>query len=62
MPASFQGVMKLSPLHWCLESFYGLFLEGGTFSDILMDVLPLIFIIIILQTTVFIGLKKKNLI
>jgi ABC-2 type transport system permease protein len=62
MPDSFQGIMKVSPLHWCLESFYGLFLEGGSFSDILMDVLPLIFIIIVLQTTVFIGLKKKNLI
>jgi ABC-2 type transport system permease protein len=62
MPSSFQGIMMVSPLHWCLESFYGLFLEGGKFSDILMDVLPLIFIIIVLQITVMVGLKKKNLI
>jgi ABC-2 type transport system permease protein len=26
MPDSFQFVMKLSPLHWCLEAYYGLFL------------------------------------
>jgi ABC-2 type transport system permease protein len=62
MPSAFQGIMKISPLHWCLESFYGLFLEGEKFSDILMDVLPLIFIIIVLQITVMLGLKKKNLI
>ena len=28
MPQSFHLVMKLSPLHWCLEAYYGLFLEG----------------------------------
>jgi ABC-2 type transport system permease protein len=28
MPASFRIAMKMSPLHWCLEAYYGLFLEG----------------------------------
>ncbi|MEP6628520.1 MAG: ABC transporter permease, partial [Ginsengibacter sp.] len=40
MPASFKTVMNLSPMHWCLESFYGLFLEGGKLKDVLINILP----------------------
>jgi len=29
MPDSFRTVLAASPLHWCLEAYYGLFLEGG---------------------------------
>ena len=62
MPASFQFVMKLSPLHWCLESYYGLFLEGGKLKDILTNILPLSTIAILLQLIAIIGLKRKKLI
>ena len=62
MPESFQNVLMLSPLHWCLEAFYGLFLEGGTLRDILMNILPLFAIIIIIQLITLWGLKRKNLI
>jgi ABC-2 type transport system permease protein len=62
MPDSFQHIIKLSPLHWCLEAFYGLFLERGKLSDILLSIIPLLVITILLQLIVFIGLKKKNLI
>ncbi|MCX6204800.1 MAG: ABC transporter permease [Bacteroidetes bacterium] len=62
MPESFQQIMKLSPLHWCLEAFYGLFLERGKLSDILLSIIPLLAITILFQLIVFIGLKKKNLI
>jgi len=62
MPESFQNILILSPLHWCLEAFYGLFLEGGSLRDILMNILPLFAIIIIIQLITLWGLKRKNLI
>jgi len=62
MPGSFKFVMQLSPLHWCLQLYYNLFLEGGKLSDVLINVLPLLLIIILLQLVTFAGLKRKNLI
>jgi len=62
MPASFQLIMRLSPLHWCLEAYYGLFLEGGTLKDILMNIIPLLVITVVLQLIAIYGLKRKNLI
>jgi ABC-2 type transport system permease protein len=62
MPQSFAVVMKLSPLYWCLESYYGLFLERGNFWDVLENTLPLVGFIITIQGITIIGLKKKNLI
>ncbi|MES2775867.1 MAG: ABC transporter permease [Bacteroidota bacterium] len=62
MPASFQQVIKLSPLHWCLEAYYGLFLEGGKLKDILLNILPLLGITILIQLIALLGLKRKNLI
>ncbi|MEO6723569.1 MAG: ABC transporter permease [Ferruginibacter sp.] len=62
MPASFQVLLRLSPLHWCLEAFYGLFLEGGKLKDILINILPLFAITVIFQLIALAGLKTKNLI
>ncbi len=62
MPQSFQFVMKLSPLHWCLEAYYGLFLEGGKLKDVMINVLPLVGITLFIQLLVLIGLKSKKLI
>ncbi|MEO5683489.1 MAG: ABC transporter permease [Chitinophagaceae bacterium] len=62
MPASFQGVMKLSPLHWCLEAYYGLFLEGGKLKDVLLNILPLLGITLLVQVLTLYTLKRKNLI
>jgi ABC-2 type transport system permease protein len=62
MPDSFKMIIKLSPLHWCLEAFYGLFLEGGNLKDIIMNLLPLLAITFVFQLITFWGLKKKNLI
>jgi len=49
-------------LHWCLEAYYGLFLEGGTLKDILMNIIPLLVITVVLQLIAIYGLKRKNLI
>ena len=62
MPESFTTVIKLSPLHWCQEAFYGLFLEGGKFKDVLPNILTLVIIIVSLQFITFFGLKVKKLI
>lgn len=62
MPSSFRFIMQLSPLHWCLEAFYGLFLEGGKLKDILLNILPLLAITVLLQLLAVYGLKRKNLI
>ena len=62
MPDSFSVIMKLSPLHWGLEAFYGLFLEGGNLKDIMTNLLPLLVITLIFQIITLWGLKKKNLI
>ena len=62
MPESFEFVMKLSPLHWCLESYYVLFLEQGKFSDLLTSVIPLMIFIIVVQCIAWYSLKRKNLI
>lgn len=62
MPSSFQFVMRLSPLHWCLEAYYGLFLEGGNLKDIFANIIPLLVITILLQFLSLYGLKRKNLI
>lgn len=62
MPPSFQLIMRLSPLHWCLEAYYGLFLEGGKLQDIIMNIIPLLVITLLLQIIAFYGLKRKNLI
>ena len=62
MPESFKTVMKLSPLHWCLEAYYGLFLEAGKLKDVLVNVIPLLLIPLIIHGIIFLGLKVKNLI
>ena len=62
MPSSFQLIIKLSPLHWCLEAYYGLFLEGGKLKDTIVNILPLLGITILIQLISLYGLKRKNLI
>ena len=62
MPANFHKIIQLSPLHWALEAYYGLFLEGGKLRDIWLNILSLILISILIQVFTFYGLKKKNLI
>jgi len=62
MPDSFQLIIKLSPLHWCLEAYYGLFLEGGTLQDVFASIIPLIVIAILIQLLTVWGLKRKKLI
>lgn len=61
MPDSMQGIMRISPLHWCLEAFYGLFLEGGKLKDILFILLPTFFMICLFQLIAFLGMKQQKI-
>ena len=58
----FRTAMKFSPLHWCLDAYYGLFLEGGKLKDVWSNVLSLVLIIAGLQGIALWGLRRKNLI
>lgn len=62
MPPSFQLIMKFSPLHWCLEAYYNLFLEGGKLGDTWSNMIPLLVITVLFQIFALYGLKRKNLI
>ena len=62
MPGSFKTAMEISPLHWCLEAFYGLFLEGGKVKDVLINILHLFVLTVLIQALTFLGLKMKKLI
>ncbi|HWZ35104.1 MAG TPA: ABC transporter permease [Mucilaginibacter sp.] len=61
-----QGLAKtltnISPMHWCLEAYYSLFLENGTLKDILNNIGSLFIITVIIQIVTYLGLKRKNLI
>lgn len=62
MDTSLKGFSNFSPMHWCLQAYYGLFLEGGKLSDVFTYLIPLVLITLALQLITFLGLKRKNLI
>lgn len=62
MPESFRIFTAISPLHWCLEAYYDLFLASGTLGDLWSNLWPILAITLFLQVIAFVGLKKKNLI
>jgi ABC-2 type transport system permease protein len=62
LPPSLQHGMILSPMYWCLRSFYVLFLEHGQLKDIFISAIPILVIIAFLQAMAWIGLKQKRLI
>lgn len=62
MPGHLLKLLKISPLHWALEAYYGLFLVGGKLSDIWLNILSLLGITILIQLFTLYGLKRKNLI
>jgi ABC-2 type transport system permease protein len=62
MPGSFRLISNISPMHWGLEAYYSLFLEGGGFPTVWANILPLVLITAGLQGLSYWGLKRKNLI
>ncbi|HWZ04229.1 MAG TPA: ABC transporter permease [Mucilaginibacter sp.] len=62
MQGFFKSAANISPMHWCLQAYYTLFLEGGKLKDIVNNIVPLFIITIVLQLITILGLKRKNLI
>lgn len=62
MDTSLKTFANVSPMHWCLQAYYGLFLEGGRLRDVIGNIIPLIGITLVFQFVTFLGLKRKNLI
>lgn len=62
MPESFRIFTSISPLYWCLQSYYELFLASGRLADIWASLLPVVLITVVLQALAFAGLKWKNLV
>ena len=61
MPHSFQFLLNISPMHWCLQSYYNIFLEGAPLSAVLKNIIPTLLISIFLQIISLWQLKNKNL-
>jgi ABC-2 type transport system permease protein len=53
---------NFSPMHWALQAYYSLFLEGGKLKDVVNNIIPLFIITVVLQLITFWGLKRKKLI
>ena len=62
MPSGMKPILNFSPLHWCLEAYYGLFLEGGGMAELAGYAAPILVIILILQGLILWGLKRTRLI
>lgn len=62
MPMYLQVISYFSPMHWCLEGFYILFLKGGSWVQ-LFPVIGFLFIfIVVCQITTYAKLKLEKLI
>ncbi len=61
MPNSFAWIQKISPLHYGIEAYYGIFLRNLSASRLIINILPLFAFILLFQVGIFIGLKRKNL-
>ena len=62
MPNYMQLISNISPLHWCLEGFYTIFLKQGSWSELGSVVLYLITFITICQLLIYLKLKTNKLI
>lgn len=60
MPSFMQIIGNISPLHWCLEGFYTLFLKGGDWYLLTPTILFLILFILACQILIYSKLKIQN--
>ncbi|MDB5122901.1 MAG: transporter permease [Mucilaginibacter sp.] len=62
MQGMFKSAADISPMHWAIQAYYSLFLEGGKLGDVVNNIIPLLLITLVLQFITFLGLRRKNLI
>lgn len=61
MPEALHLLMKTSPLHWCMEAYNTLFLEGGYIGNVLRSLLPILLIVVLMQAIALLRLKRERL-
>lgn len=62
MPTYMQQLSLISPLNWCLEGFYVLFLKGGLWSELQPVILGLSVFIACCLLLTYIKLKKEKIV
>ena len=62
MPEYLQFISNFSPLHWCLEGFYILFLKGGNWAELFKIILPLFIFIVCCQLITYLKLRVEKII
>lgn len=60
MPEYLQSIGMISPLHWCIEGFYSLFLKNGAWSELSGTIIYLLLFTFICQLLTFIKLRIQN--
>ncbi len=60
MPDYLQEIGKISPLYWCLDGFYTLFLKNGNWSELSGPIIYLIMFTFVCQLLTFIKLRIQN--
>ncbi len=61
MPPLLKLLSNISPLHWCIELFYSVFLKGGTFANLISPSLVLIGMNVVFFLLVYLKLRKLNI-
>jgi ABC-2 type transport system permease protein len=62
MPEYMKIISQFSPLHWCIEAFYVLFLRGGGWANLFKPLYILVIFALFCQIITFIKLKQDKLI
>jgi hypothetical protein len=60
MPDYMQSIGNISPLKWCLEGYYTLFLKNGAWSELIGTITFLFLFTVICQLLIFIKLRIQN--
>lgn len=62
MPEYMKVISQFSPLHWCIEAFYVLFLRGGDWTNLFKPLYILVIFALFCQIITFVKLKQDKLI
>ena len=60
MPEYMRNIGMISPLHWCIEGYYSLFLKNGEWNELTGTLIYLLLFIFGCQFFTFIKLRKQN--
>ncbi|SHK93800.1 ABC-2 type transport system permease protein [Reichenbachiella agariperforans] len=61
MPGYMQTLTAISPLHWCLEGFYILFLKGGSWKELFPIIVYIVAFVLVCQAITLSRLRIEKL-